>query len=77
MRYETVPASITTVPRPLPHQMPVLMWGVANNNQLQAIENIGFTYQLVYPSNDTPGQWKIEVSERLTGQRILKSFLVK
>jgi hypothetical protein len=51
---ETVPAPVTIVPRPLPHQMPVVMWGTADNDQLQELKDIGFTHQLVYPSN---GLW--------------------
>ena len=47
----TAPAvfSVTLVPRPLPHRMPVVMWGEVNlqdRQELERIKRLGFTHSL-------------------------------
>jgi hypothetical protein len=44
--------NITIVPRPLPHRMPVILWGGGEDN-LQLVKEIGFTHQQVHPASDT------------------------
>jgi len=41
--------SLTIVPRQLPHQLPVILWG---SGALKDLKDIGFTHQIVYPAND-------------------------
>ncbi len=39
------PLTVTIVPRPLPHQMPVVMWG---HGDLKRLKEIGFTHELIW-----------------------------
>lgn len=46
--------SLQIVPRPLPEQFPVVMWGaLTDENAIQQMKEIGFTHQLVYPINES------------------------
>jgi len=45
-QYETEKeVTATVVPRPLPHRMPVVMWG---SGDVETVKDIGFTHQIVY-----------------------------
>jgi hypothetical protein len=45
---EALNLNITIAARPLPHTMPVIMWGGGDDN---VVKEIGFTHQLHYPAN--------------------------
>jgi hypothetical protein len=55
-----VSLELTIVPRPLPHQMPVIMWGSHVTSNYQELKDIGFTGQLVGLVADYPFIWNSE-----------------
>jgi hypothetical protein len=42
--------TVTIVPRPVPHRMPVLMWG-AGLNEIERLKDIGFTHVIGVPAD--------------------------
>ena len=72
--------AVVIVPRPLPHRMPVVMWG---GGDLETLKDIGFTHHLVHLA-DYPRVWEAgrplepaEVSALDTRREMLNTLLAE
>jgi len=72
-----VEASFTIVPRSVPYQMPVVLWGATvenSNGAIKDLKEMGFTHQLTYPSIESQ-VWKQSALDKEAESRKLYDTL--